>query len=116
MKDEPGSRVESSGSMMKGEGMTSFKAAHRAMLLILLGATSTVAQVERVIPFPPDDRVLEWLEAKEKAQMGTLDSFDVLHDFGFTDEQAASGITFRHRPPGDALKYYKPVPTRMSVG
>src|SRR5262245_45725755 len=48
-----------------------------------------------------------WLEERRQAQRASAASFEVFHDFRFTDLQPESGITFRHRFVPCAGKNYK---------
>ncbi len=68
-------------------------------------------------PQPPSETMLvppilsdtRWLEQRRAAQLATVDDFDVFVDYQFTDEVAATGITFRHQIVSDAGKTYKAV-------
>jgi len=58
---------------------------------------------------PPELKDTAWLEGLKQAQTKAAAGTTVFHDFQFTDQQAASGITFRHRIVADAAKTYKAV-------
>jgi hypothetical protein len=58
---------------------------------------------------PPELKDTAWLQGLKEAQVKSAASATVFHDFQFTDRQAESGITFRHRIVADAGKTYKPV-------
>jgi hypothetical protein len=53
------------------------------------------------------DSTPAWLVARGKQETAMAASSSVLHDFKFTDERAASGITFQNRVVDDAGKNYK---------
>jgi len=46
------------------------------------------------IAHPPHLTDTDWLLPRQKAQLATVDQFNVFHDFSFTDSVAESGITF----------------------
>lgn len=58
---------------------------------------------------PADLRDTSWLDRMGADQIKTAAQLGVFHDFQFTDELAASGITFRHRIVPDAGRAYKAV-------
>ena len=51
----------------------------------------------------------EWMEARKQLQLASAPSFDVFHEFRYTDEVAASGITFVNKVVADSAKLHKPV-------
>ena len=74
----------------------------------LLFATSLTAQETPIFPVPQVDWGWEMLALREFLQEQTRDDFDVEVGFRFTDELAASGITFRHQATPDSGKFYQP--------
>jgi len=50
-----------------------------------------------------------WMESRRRSQLATLDLFDVFHDFQFVDQQAESGIRFRHYAVDCSMRQYKAV-------
>lgn len=50
-----------------------------------------------------------WVQRRRAAQLGTVDKFNVFHDFSFVDRRRESGITFRNRIVDDAGRDQKPV-------
>ncbi len=60
-------------------------------------------------PYPSDVMKPSWMEARKQLQMATAHAFDVYHDFKFSDEVAASGITFVNKIVADSAKLHKPV-------
>ncbi len=63
---------------------------------------------ERVVQ-PPTAANPDWIDSRRQAQLESAKSFDVFHDFGFSDETTNSGIAFRHRIVDDAASVYKAV-------
>jgi cytochrome oxidase Cu insertion factor (SCO1/SenC/PrrC family) len=57
---------------------------------------------------PPTVLNPSWMEARQKAQLATVDQFKVFHDFRFTDRREESGITFHNKIADDAGRNYKP--------
>src|SRR3954447_22982597 len=51
----------------------------------------------------------QWLQQRQAEQQKTADKIQVIHDFTFSDEIQASGITFQHHAVEDANKLYKAV-------
>ena len=49
------------------------------------------------------------MEARKQMQLATTPSFDVYHDFTFSNEVSASGITFVNKIVADSAKKHKPV-------
>jgi len=69
-----------------------------AILIIVALATLYGAQ-EAVLPevrYPKYDEGLDTLQARQKAQLETVNQFKVFYQFHFKDELKESGITFRH--------------------
>ncbi len=58
---------------------------------------------------PAELHETSWMQERADAQMATRDRFDVFHDFGFSDRQPESGITFMNRVVDDAGRDYKGV-------
>ena len=50
-----------------------------------------------------------WMDARKQLQMASTPSFDVYHDFRFSDERTSSGITFANKIVADSAKRHKPV-------
>ena len=50
----------------------------------------------------------DWIESRSAEQMAAAESYGAPHDFSFTDELAASGITFSQVATPDGTKGYKP--------
>ncbi len=78
----------------------------RLPLLVLLAYTAGCG--------PSSDRSIDagppaWLQARRQEQLQAGAGYPVLHDFGFTDRIAESGITFETRIVDDAGKAYKHV-------
>jgi hypothetical protein len=65
------------------------------------------AQSGNVIDVPTPDVGANTMKARENAEIATLPSFKVFHDFKFTDKLPASGITWTHHIVDDAGKTYK---------
>lgn len=63
---------------------------------------------ERVVQ-PPDSGEPEWISRRMQSQLETAKSFEVFHDFSFSDETESSGITFQHKLVDDAASVYKAV-------
>jgi len=61
------------------------------------------------VRYPERDEGVRTLEARGKAQIEAAKKYAVFHGFRFTDRQAESGITFRHRIVSDAGRTYKAV-------
>ena len=49
-----------------------------------------------------------WLDGRREAQQKTAGEIGVFHEFRFSDEVEASGITFEHRIVDDAGRNWKP--------
>lgn len=86
---------------------------HRAVLacVIVLGTALAAQQAPPVTtrPVPADLLDTSWLAARRDAQLKAAASLEPFHAFRFTDHQAESGISFRHRIVEDAGKRYKAV-------
>ncbi len=79
-------------------------------VLALAGGTAVgEGESPKVLPIPPKVINPPWLQARQDKQLATVDQFQVFHGFRFTDEVAASGITFRHKVVDDAGRNYKAV-------
>jgi hypothetical protein len=78
----------------------------REVRRVRIGSTDTMMEFH----FGDGDAIhdVSWLEQRRQAQLATADAFDVFHDFGFTDRQPESGITFRNRLVPCTVKNYKP--------
>ena len=94
------------------------------LILVATGSATTIllraqakpatpaGQAARELPVrlvPPELKDTAWLEGLKQAELKAAASAGVFHDFQFTDRQAESGITFRHRIVADAGKVYKAV-------
>ena len=55
----------------------------------------------------PSPRVPAWLVERGRQEVELAARSHVIHDFRFTDQRAASGITFQNRVVDDAAKSYK---------
>jgi hypothetical protein len=60
-----------------------------------------------VVDVPPSDIGADTLAARQKAELATVERFQVPIDFHFHDGLSASGIQFRHHIVDDAGKTYK---------
>ncbi|MFK8113976.1 MAG: CRTAC1 family protein [Rubripirellula sp.] len=58
-------------------------------------------------PHPEDLLTSTWMVDRQKAQLATVDQFEVLHDFQFRDLRPESGITFRNKIVDDAGRTYE---------
>ena len=67
------------------------------------------APAPRRYAYPEEILDTSWLAERERAQLDTVDGFQVLYDFGFEDRLHESGITFVNRVTDDSGKAYKPV-------
>lgn len=76
--------------------------------LTLLDRDLSRVVFERVVQ-PPDTAEPAWIEGRMRAQLDSAGDFEVFHDFSFSDETEASGITFRHKLVDDAAAVYKAV-------
>ena len=81
------------------------------------GRASLVAELSALASAPAQQRyahpeeVLDpaWLSQRAQDQLGTVDRFQVFHDFRFQDLVHETGITFLNRVTDDSGKAYKPV-------
>ena len=81
------------------------------------GRAELVAELRERVAEPALTRVAHpeeisdppWLRQREQAQLGTVDRFQVFHDFRFEDRALETGITFVNRVTDDSGKAYKPV-------
>jgi len=71
-------------------------------------AETQSSEKERVV-VPENDIGVRFLEPRAKQQLEGREDFGVTHDFRFSDEVEASGITFRHVSVDDSLKDWMPV-------
>ena len=71
---------------------------------------SSVASAENPVQVAFPEEILDppWLESRRQAQLGTVEGFEVFHDFKFTERLTESGITFVHRVVDDAGRHFKP--------
>ncbi len=67
------------------------------------------SQGQEPFPFPEDVMKPSWIEARQQLQLASAARFQVYHDFQFTDQVEASGITFENRIVDDAGKFHKAV-------
>jgi hypothetical protein len=58
--------------------------------------------LDEKVAVPEDALNPTWLEARRQAQLKTVDKFEVVHDFRFTDMVEESGIRFRNKIVDDA--------------
>lgn len=65
------------------------------------------AQAGNVIDVPTPDVGANTIKARENAEIATLPSFKVFHDFKLTDRLPESGITWSHHIVDDAGRTYK---------
>lgn len=56
---------------------------------------------------PADVHAPQWMRDRYLNQMNAATGYEVFHSFAFTDQLAASGITFSHKIVDDAGKEYK---------
>jgi len=63
----------------------------------------------RVVGVPPSVLNPTWLDGRRRFQLASLDSFQVFHDFAFSDQVAQSGIQFRNKVVIEAAKGYKAI-------
>jgi len=93
---------------MVSEAMTKWMG---GFLVFALGCGSAFGEGEspKVLPLPPLVIETPWLQERQEKQLATVEQFQVFHDFRFTDEVVASGITFRHKVVDDAGRNYKAV-------
>src|SRR5215470_565774 len=68
---------------------------------------STEKQI--INPLGSSQDTIQALEANRQKQIEAAKSWKVFHDFQFSDQYEASGITFEHHPVDDAAKNYKAV-------
>lgn len=61
------------------------------------------------VSFPEGAENPEWIAPRQQAQLSTADDISVFHEFQFSDQVKASGITFLHRVVDDAGRDYKGV-------
>jgi len=74
------------------------------------GPTQSSAQPSRAVTIryiPDDVRQSSWLKRVAAEQVKAISGSTAFHNFQFTDQVAASGITFKHRIVDDAGKTYK---------
>ena len=79
------------------------------MLALLIGACQTSETDEDIqVVYRPDDLLdTTRLAERRQRQLATTDSFDVFHDFSFTDRIEESQIGFQHKIVDDAGIAYK---------
>ena len=61
---------------------------------------------ERIVQ-PAEATDPEWLHDRMQSQLESASTFEVFHDFKFSDETTTSGISFRHKIVDDAASKYK---------
>ena len=64
---------------------------------------------QQIIYVPKGILSSAWMEGRRKAQLKTVDQFEVFHDFQFRDLSDASGIQFVHKIVDDAGKFFRDV-------
>jgi len=74
----------------------------------LVGALAATPAERKSVRVPAVDVGADSLAARKSAQLETIRSSKVFHDFRFSDRLAGSGITFVHRITDDSGKFYKP--------
>jgi enediyne biosynthesis protein E4 len=77
------------------------------VLLLALGAAASAQSPQ--VRVPESDIGVSSLNARARAQRATVNRFNVVYDFQFTDRVKESGITFVNRIVDDAGRTYKPV-------
>ncbi len=77
---------------------------HRAALVEDL---AKVAAEPPPVAIPAEVADPPWLEARRVEQLAAAESYDVFHDFRFTDRRLESGITFIHQFVGDLGRNFK---------
>jgi len=76
------------------------------LILALLAAGQTTPKLRN---FPDPDAGVDTLEARKKAQLDTVNQFQVFYQFHFTDKLPESGITFVNHTVDDTSRHYKGV-------
>src|SRR5690349_11300205 len=71
-------------------------------------AASTNAAMQVIDPYNLNAKTLQFLEESKRRQLQEAQSWQVFHDFQFSDHYADSGITFEHHVVDDAAKNWKP--------
>ena len=89
---------------------------NRSLLIVLLllaaallAPRSTSSDSVPQVRYPDPDIGVDFLAARKKAQLDTVDQFKVFYQFHFSDAVKESGITFIHQMVDDAGIDYKPV-------
>jgi hypothetical protein len=82
--------------------MKEFLNAAGIVACLCLAGNSAQGQMEH-------SKTREWLQQRKAEQTQTADQIKVFHDFAFSDELEASGISFHHHAVEDANKLYKAV-------
>lgn len=77
------------------------------MRLLLLAGVAIVLAAGIVLVAHASSRAPAWLETRARAEAASLARSPVIHDFRFSDQRNASGITFQNRIVDDAGKDYK---------
>src|SRR5512135_1405787 len=85
--------------------------ARRATVLaaVLLAASCAKTETPKSGAAAPAASIPAWLLARRDQQLAEATGSPAFHDFSFTDQRAASGITFEMKIVDDAGKEYKKV-------
>src|SRR6186997_2442556 len=76
---------------------------------MIAGFASQAAPSDQTIdPLKLNANTMRRLEQNKKSQQQKIAASSVFHRFSFSDQFAASGITFRHQAVDDASKNWKP--------
>src|SRR6476646_4750968 len=72
----------------------------------LFGADAAAAR-QIINPLGPNDYTIRSLEENKQKQLQAAQTWQVFHDFQFSDQYEQSGIRFEHHPVDDGAKNYK---------
>jgi len=75
----------------------------------VLRAAEASIEKQTINPLGPGQDTIRALEANKQKQIEAAKSWQVFHDFQFSDQYVESGITFEQHPVDDAAKNYKAV-------
>jgi hypothetical protein len=75
----------------------------------VLRAAEASIEKQTINPLRPGQDTIRALEANKQKQIEAAKSWQVFHDFQFSDQHVESGITFEQHPVDDAAKNYKAV-------
>jgi hypothetical protein len=82
---------------------------HATLALLLIGSLLRAEENLPQFPFPEEVMKPAWINARQQLQLASAGSFEIYHDFRFTDEVLKSGITFENKVVDDAGKFHKAV-------